>query len=669
VSWQTTIKQYWKGGCIGILLTTALGLVLLLADTRLGETLIHLSYDLPFRYREPIETSEVVLVYLDDDSYRELDQPYSSPWDRGLYARLLERLTAEGARGVGFDIVFSDANQRHPEGDEHFARAIKASGRVILGADYSRVAEGGWSFFRALKDFSDAAAGWGMVQVLPDQDFVVRRHFHVPPNQDDEPYSSLSWELARIGGAEATRDPKERFRERWVNYYGPPGLIPNISFRLTLNTNGFCPAGFFSNKLVLIGGSLKTLAANERKDELRTPYTRMSFCPAVDVHAAQLLNLLRKDWLTRSSTTAEIFLILLAGVGFGFGLQLFRPLPAVGVAVVSAILIAVAAEWIFSRFRVWFPSMVLVAAQIPVAALWSVVFSSVQLYVENRLYRHSLQMYLSPKLVKKFSSNRDLLKVGARKQVLTVLFSDIANFTSISEGMDSDELARAMNSYFTSAVSHCIHATDGTVVKYIGDAIFAFWNAPDAQEDHALRACQAALKFQDQEGVSINGHHVVTRIGLHTGVANVGNFGSPERVDYTALGEDINLASRMEALNKHLGTQILMTGETRDAINAELVTRFLGRFRLKGFARTVKVYELAGGPDQAPALRPLVEAFDQALVSFRQRKWQESERAFARVLALKKEDGPSNFYLSLIAEFKQQPPSETWGGEIELKEK
>src|SRR6266852_3730122 len=165
--------------------------------------------------------------------------------------------------------------------------------------------------------------------------------------------------------------------------------------------------------------------------------------------------------------------------------------------------------------------------------------------------------------------------------------------------MDSDQLARGMNQYFQNAVAGCIHPTDGTVVKYIGDAIFAFWNAPEAQPDHELRASRAALRFQKQEAQYLNGQPLITRIGLHTGVANVGNFGSTERVDYTALGENINLASRMEGLNKHLGTDILITRETQEAASENITTRFAGHFRLKGFEKAVAVYELLGLRGQA----------------------------------------------------------------------
>jgi adenylate cyclase len=684
VSWKRKLAQNWKGGGIGAFLAVGLGLGMLLPNLEIGqvkfklgenrlkfgESLIHLSYDLPFALRPVKPPQEVVLVYLDDASHVELGQPYSSPWDRGLYAKFLNRLTVEHARGVSFDMVFSNTNYDHLQGDESFARAIKENGKVVLGADYGPNPEGGFAFYRPMYIFYDAAAAWGMVQVVQDQDIEVRRHIHVPPNKDDENNSSMTWELAKVAGSKFAQDPKERFRERWLNYYGPPGSFPSVSFKLALKADEYCPAGIFSNKVVLVGANLKTVGGGERKDEFRTPYTRgMSFAPGVDVQATQVLNLLRGDWLTRTSEPVEIFIIGLAGLFLGVFIACFRPLPAVGIALLGAAAVTFIAHYLFWKERVWFPWMIIVAAQIPIALLWSVVFNSVQLYVQNRLFRQSLEMYLSPKLVKKFESEKDILKPGANKQMLTILFSDIASFTSISQGMDSNELAREMNKYFQSAVSNCIHATDGTIVKYIGDAIFAFWNAPDNQIDHAMRACEAALRFRDQPPQHMNGQLLVTRIGLHTGVANVGNFGSTSRVDYTALGENINLASRMEGLNKYLGTEVLITSETQEGVTGRLATRFLGKFQLKGFDTSVGVHELQGQLERAEALRPVNEAFSEALKLFQQRDFPAAETAFRGILEIKPADGPSKFYLKFIAEIREHPLPDDWQGEVELKEK
>jgi adenylate cyclase len=235
--------------------------------------------------------------------------------------------------------------------------------------------------------------------------------------------------------------------------------------------------------------------------------------------------------------------------------------------------------------------------------------------------------------------------------------------------MDSDDLCHHMNRYFQQAVSNCIHPTDGTVVKYIGDAIFAFWNAPEAQPDHALRGCRAALNFRDQPVQYMNGKPLLTRIGLHTGVANVGNFGSTERVDYTALGENINLASRMEGLNKYLGTTVLATGDTVAVVRDALVARFCGVFRLKGFEKSVEVYELIDPLEKAERTLAWRQAFSAALDYFRKRDFATAETAFRRVLELRPEDGPTKFFLHKLDEFRADPPPDGWKGDVELKEK
>jgi adenylate cyclase len=663
-------RQRWTGALAGALLAASLGLALLKLHLGLGQTLLELSYDLPFHFRPVAAPTEAVLVYLDEASHADLRQPYSRPWDRAFYARLLERLTAEHARAVGFDILFSDPNTEHPEGDERFARALQASGKVVLGGDYTPDAEVGWTFIRGLELFKQPAVTWGMVQLPPDEDFEVRRHFALPANPDDSLYSSLSWQLAKVAGCPLAQDPDERARERWVNYYGPPGTIPSVSIELALTTNAYCPAGYFSNKIVLVGSSIRTKAAGERKDELRTPYCAGgNFSPAVDVQVTQTLNLIRGDWLSRMPRWAETWLVLLAGLLAGAGLTFLRPLPALAAAVAGALVLTAVAFSTFAQHRFWFLWMPIVAAQIPAALLWSVTFNSVQLYIQNRLYEQSLRMYLPPSLVKKFAGNKDLLKPGAEKHVLTLFFSDVADFTSLSEGMDPEELATLMNTYFQAAVGECIHRTEGTVAKYLGDGIFAFWNAPDPQPDHGLRACQAALRFRELKGRPICGRHLHTRVGLHTGPVNVGNFGSADRVDYTALGENVNLASRLEGLNKYLGTDCLVSGQTRSLIGDKLVTRPLGSFRLKGFAGLVEVHELVGWPEQAEESRPWREAFAQALSAYEQRHLELAAMGFQQVLHLRPNDGPAQFYLKQIAERTKEPQAEEWATYTVLKEK
>jgi adenylate cyclase len=503
-----------------------------------------------------------------------------------------------------------------------------------------------------------------------DDDLINREH--VPFSREDA-YHSLSWAAATFLKAPITKDESRWTETRWFNYYGPDKVLPFISLYQALDVDPNVPDGFFSNKVVFVGQRVFTRSFSDRKDEYPTPFPNLAnedkFMPGVEVQATAFLNLLRGDWLNRLSGRAERTVVIFIGILLGTGLALSRPLAASLWAITGAAIIALADYVAFTKFHYWFPWMIVVLAQIPLALAWSIAFNSVQLYVEKKLVEQSLSLYLSPKMVKQLANDPALLKPGARKKLLTILFSDIASFTNISEGMDSDHLALAMNAYFQTAVQNCIFATDGTVVKYIGDAIFAFWNAPEEQGDHSYRACEAALRFRDQPPQFMNDKELITRIGLHTGVANVGNFGSMTRVDYTALGENINLASRMEGLNKYLGTRVLITTDTQQVAGPKIITRYLGLFRLKGFEKAVGVHELSGRVEEEAQSRELRERFGQALAVLATKDFAAAEAAFQRVLEFSPKDGPSSFYLEQIEELRAETLPADWKGEITLKDK
>ena len=650
----------------------ACGLGLFLHRFKLGSGLVNWSYDLSLIARGDVLASEAVLVYMDEISHEKLDQPLNAPWDRRLHGRLIERLGNAGAKAVVFDIVFSDPD-REPVADATLANAIKTNRCVILGADNVPTGPKSSRFIKPIDALLDSSAGLGSVEVIPDPDLIVRKHTPEPQ------IPTLSLATLECLGGHSEELAKRMRGERWLNYYGPPNFLPWISYYQALD-RASVNDDFFRGKAVFVGARLLTKYAGDRKDEYRNPYSsfllsqsaaaeqRSLFISGAEIQATMFLNLLRQDWLVRAPFGMEQVFISVAGLLFGFGLARFNPVAAAGLAVGGLVFVCGGAYLLFARNLIWFPWLIVVV-QISTALLWSVMFNSIQLYVQKRVYEHTLGIYLSPKLVKKFSGDPTLLQPGADDRMITMFFSDIANFTSRSRNIDSDTLAKFMNMYFHSAVSRCIHPTDGTVVKYIGDGIFAFWNAPDAQPDHAMQACEAALLFREQTQQLLNGEPLQTRIGLHTGIARVGNFGSPERVDYTALGESVNLTSRLEGLNKYLGTECLMTEDTRKLIGDRLVTRALGAFNMKGFDQPVEVFELLGRPDQLEPTRRLREAFAQALNNYRERNLEFATAGFRRVLDISPNDGPSKFYLDRLDELKRQTLPDNWSTSTILREK
>jgi adenylate cyclase len=702
LQWWQTLRGKTKGILWGAILTAGAGFIFLW--TPLGAGLVNNSYALPFQFRDVTRLydqqpdsvfkvylqklggwigatnklpDEAVAVYLDDKSNERLKQDYLKPWNRSYYAKLVKRCTADGAKAVVFDIVFS--NPTETNADKEFADAMLENGNVVLASDFTFETYGvkgkvfGKYFTPTLDMFNAGpAAEIGASALFPEDGEYVRKYSPVVQDSKGEKKGSEAWAAARLINQSTFNESNSLYKSYfYMNFYAPESLMPAVSlFKAIDPDDPDVRPGFFKNKVVFVGEKLVTYRSAERKDEYSTPYSyrdEQKWYSGVGIHMVGFLNLIRGDYLRRLQ--GERSWIIGLGIFFGAIMVICRPMPALFIAMFSVIPIFAIGYYLFQTHYIWFAFLIPIVIEIPVALTWGVTYNSLAVYAEKVRVEQSLALYLSPKLVKKFARDPALLKPGATKHLLTILFTDIASFTSISEGMDPDELARLMNEYFQTAVHDCIHATDGTVVKYIGDAIFAFWNAPEDQDDHAYLACDAALRFRALKNLQVNGHELVTRIGLHTGVANVGNFGSDTRVDYTAIGENINLASRMEGLNKYTGTIVLITADTQREIGSRLITRYLGLFRLKGFEKSVGVYELVGRPEQDAESRALRDSFASALKKFVNRDFTQAEAEFQRTLEINSKDGPSKFYLDQIEELRAADLESDWKGEITLKDK
>jgi adenylate cyclase len=667
----------------GVLLPALLGFALM---SKLETGPRQLSYDLLHAARGRVPVTNAVVIYLDEESHARLGQSLNEPWKRSLHADLVERMTDAGAAGVVFDIVFIENRFANPDDDLLLAEAIQRNKRVVLAAGFHY--EAGQThrdpqMDLPLASFRRAAnRRWGHAQMVPSEDQVVRQH---PLNYTAENTNkvSLSWRAAALMQAPATQATnlnqliaRSTGPERWLNYYGPAYHLARTPFFAALNTN-LTSDDFFRDKLVFVGASTLTRYSGDRKDSYRTPFglfvsddaDQDKFIPGVEIQATAALNLIRGDWLTRPPAQLEQWLYTVVGALGGLGLFLLRPARASMVAGGAGLLICLNAYVLFVAGHMWTSWLVLLL-QVMVAWFYSISVNSVRLFLRNQLLLQSLSSYLSPKLARKFAGEKaqELMRPGATKHEVTIFFSDIAGFTNISEGLDPDELAHMMNQYFETAVGQCVFPTDGTVVKFIGDAIFAIWNAPDPQPDHAWRACDAALRFRQQAVQENNGRQLITRIGLHTGEANVGNFGSRVRFDYTAFGENINLASRMEGLNKYLGTLTLMSSATHAQLEGKFLTRYLGRFVLKGFEKAVEVHELVGRPADAPKFADLHAAFASALTAFQGGDRMTAAAGFEKIGARWPNDGPTKFYLRTMTDLQAQPAAGRVG-EVELKEK
>jgi len=361
---------------------------------RFDAPLVRLSYDdtLSFDFHaSAMSNSPVVIVYLDLASYLREKQNPDEPWNRALHARLLRRLTEARAKAVVFDIIF-DQPGKDAEADAAFVEAMRANGRVVLGAelDFSSRATPGELSTRSATDllplprFLAAAAASGIAKLAIDQDWVVRQLFIGRLSQNQP---SLTWATAKLIDLPATSTGSPNGVRRWVRYYGLPLTIPHVSYSDALDA-GAVSDDFFRDKIVFVGARPVAGGFLERKDEFRNPFSswgaRDQFMPAVEVHATQMLNLVRGDWLRRLSLATELWLLIVLSVGLTLVLFRFRPLPAAGCAVVAEVALLAIVSWACTTQRLWFPWLIVGAVQIPGALLGSILFHSVEWYRTRR---------------------------------------------------------------------------------------------------------------------------------------------------------------------------------------------------------------------------------------------------------------------------------------------
>jgi adenylate cyclase len=290
---------------------------------------------------------------------------------------------------------------------------------------------------------------------------------------------------------------------------------------------------------------------------------------------------------------------------------------------------------------------------------------------QRRFIKGVFRHYLSPEVIERIIENPGLLSLGGEKREITSFFSDLAGFTSISERLTPEALVSFLNE-FLSEMTDIILAHGGTLDKYEGDAIIAFWNAPLNQPDHASRACRAAVACQArlaelaERWTAKAGRPLTMRVGLNSGPAVVGNMGSARRFDYTAMGDTINLAARLEGACKIYGVAVLAGEETYERVREEAAARLIDRVRVVGKRQPVSIYEIAGLRDGLAADRVrLLESFERARAAFLRREWDAAAALFGSLA----DDRPSAVYLERCRLFRETPPPADWDGVFDLKQK
>jgi adenylate cyclase len=294
---------------------------------------------------------------------------------------------------------------------------------------------------------------------------------------------------------------------------------------------------------------------------------------------------------------------------------------------------------------------------------------------QKRFIKSAFSHYLSKQVIEQIIKNPEALKLGGEEREITIFFSDIKGFTSISEKLTPAKLVHLLNEYL-SEMTDTILSYNGTVDKFIGDAVMAFYGAPQFNRDHARDACFAAIDMQKLLK-ELRGHWrkqgyegIYARFGINTGRAVIGNMGSRTRMDYTAMGDSVNLASRLEGANKYYGTYSMISEMTYEKVKHDVETRFLDRIRVVGKEQPIQVFELiarTGGLSSSQ--KDLVGAYNRGIELFSEREWEKARAHFRAALKVHKDDGPSATYIDRCTEFMKKPPSKNWDGVYKLAAK
>jgi adenylate cyclase len=411
-----------------------------------------------------------------------------------------------------------------------------------------------------------------------------------------------------------------------------------------------------------------------------TPFSDPGYM-GVEVHANIIDNILHSEergrgFLTRGFNEEALDVVFILVFGLVFGLLAGPIEPAT--STVSVLIILTAYAWfvyfMFAHEGRWLyfviPAGTLVANYAAITS-FRMIFEE----REKRKIRKTFSQYLSPDVIQLMEKDpQKYIRPGGESKELTVMFSDIRSFTTISEGLTPDELVNLLNDYL-GEMTEIIFANLGTLDKYIGDAIMAFWGSPVPQEDHAIRACNCALQMgrtlkklnavwaaEKRPPISIG-------IGLNTGLLNVGTMGSAKRLSWTVMGDNVNLASRLEGINKEYHTQIVISEATYRAVANRFVCRELDKIRVKGKHQPVTIYELLDMADESPKYEALLSQFNDAMAAYRAQDWSKAGRKFAQILASFPDDGPSRVFLERAIEFLQNAPEADWDGVYEMKSK
>ncbi|MBI5213736.1 MAG: adenylate/guanylate cyclase domain-containing protein [Nitrospirae bacterium] len=658
-----------------------------------------------------VPDKRVIIAAIDGKSINELGR---WPWDRKIIARLVENLKLYGAKTIALDIVFSEPS--NPGSDKQLADAFRSSGSVVGGYFFREETEqsdsgslsaleqsrikilkirdnatdvpiAGYSSVELnIPEIAQSAVSAGFFNIIQDSDGILRSS-NLLMIYDGNVYPSLALSALRhyLGSEiilEAAqygvdnllmgnhRMPVDESGKLTLNYYGKGGTFKTIPAVDIIKNR--LKSGSLNDTVVFVGPTEIGLS-----DLRTTPVDPV--LPGVEIHATVASNALQNSFIIRDGrvTMLDMAFIII------FALMLTTSLSFIKRTIIAlALFLTVLGLYFSVNFMVFKnyllnTSVLFPIASITMAYLCSEAYRNLIEEKHSRFLKKAFTSYVSPALVGEIMKNPDMLKLGGEKRNITVLFSDIRGFTTISEKLTPEALVHLLNQYL-GPMTDIVLQHRGTLDKYIGDAIMALYNAPLDVEDHPLQACRSALvmmeKLKDLNvDFKANGLPAVDiGIGINTGDVIVGNMGTDVRFDYTAMGDTVNLSSRLEGMNKIYKTHIIFTEFTLDKlktlgllqqVSGEIRFRELDFIKVKGKDKPVTIYELSASMDEAVA-----EKFEEALGLYRKQSFNEAKEIFER-LESENGDKSAGMFAERCAEFIDNPPGADWDGVYTAKTK
>jgi adenylate cyclase len=575
--------------------------------------------------RQP--SNDIVIVAIDDPSFGWTG--YQWPWPRSYLAQIVDAVNKGGARVVALDIFLSEPD-KDPAGDIALAKALSESHAAVLDMQIleKKFAEGpALLISKPQSIYLSAEDGLGIASIFQDKDAISRNILAFQHNASDQKdYYNWAFEVARFGlnAPEPSFSPNMGLMfngqqvplhngQMLVNFNGPSGTYPTYSaFQVVLGDVLEMNPDAFKNKIVLIGATTVSL-----HDVYSTPFSAQNPTPGVEVVANAIETIMNGQYLRETSTRFSLLLILVMAILAGIIARIQRPIQTLGVMAACMVAYGLLAYFAFSAGGLFIPTvgpqlMLFLGVVLPTLE------QGVSQELEKRRVRGLFTRFISPEMVDQLIATQDITSLNKRADV-SILFSDIRGFTTLSEKLPPEEVVALLNPYLE-AMTRIIDNFGGTVDKYEGDAIIAFFGEPVVHEDHALRAVRTAVEMRkalvmlhqrwQKEG---RPYRIEIGIGINSGEVFVGLLGSAQRINYTIIGDNANLASRLQDLTKTYQWPILISESTYQQVKDEFDVEPADSVVVKGRTEAVNIYRLLGRKNAPKAER--IQPWDAETVS------------------------------------------------------